>query len=71
MRMTVDLPPPFGPIMPMRARSATSKSSPLRIVRAPKDFETPLRLIWMIVHLPWFRPAAADRACRDGYCTAQ
>ena len=41
MRSSVDLPPPFGPITPMRAPASTSKSSSSRICREPKLFATP------------------------------
>ena len=41
MRSSVDLPPPFGPMIPMRTPGSTSKSSPSRISREPKLFVIP------------------------------
>ena len=41
MRSSVDLPPPFGPITPMRTPGSTSKSSPSRISREPKLLAMP------------------------------
>ena len=41
IRSSVDLPPPFGPITPMRASGSTSRSSPSRIRREPKLFGDP------------------------------
>src|SRR5689334_13162248 len=37
----VDLPPPLGPSTPIREDASTSRSSPLRIARPPKDFLRP------------------------------
>jgi hypothetical protein len=41
IRMSVDLPPPFGPIMPRRTPASTSRSTPRRIEREPKLFAMP------------------------------
>ena len=41
IRMSVDLPPPFGPIMPRRTPASMSKSSPPRISREPKLLAMP------------------------------
>jgi hypothetical protein len=43
MRSSVDFPAPFGPTTPIRAPSATSKSSPWKTVHDPNDFSTPTR----------------------------
>ena len=41
IRSSVDLPPPLGPRMPIRAPASTSRSAPRRIARPPKDLVRP------------------------------
>ncbi len=41
IRSSVDLPPPLGPSTPIREPASTSRSSPRRIARPPKDFVRP------------------------------
>ena len=39
MRNSVDLPEPFGPIMPMRSPSSIERHTPEKSSRKPWDFE--------------------------------
>ena len=41
MRISVDLPPPLGPRMPIREPASTSRSVPRRMLRPPKDLVIP------------------------------
>ena len=41
MRISVDLPPPLGPRMPIREPASTSRSAPRRMLRPPKDLVIP------------------------------
>ena len=43
-RSIVDLPDPFAPITPTRARGSIAKSSPSSTVRLPNDLRTAFRL---------------------------
>src|SRR6266550_5900031 len=40
-RRSVDLPAPFGPTSPIRARRGTTRSTSARTTSTPYDFETP------------------------------
>jgi hypothetical protein len=42
MRSSVDLPTPFGPTRPIRARAGTTRSTSARTTFAPWNFETPV-----------------------------
>ena len=66
-RRTVDLPTPFGPTSPMRARGPTSSDAFSRTTCAPWNFVTPVRRARMTMDLLTGRDAAppgrrADRA---------
>src|SRR5215218_2969178 len=61
IRISVDFPPPFGPITPTRARRSTSKSSPSRIVREPKLLTIPLSWSRAIFRGYSDRPACPHR----------
>ena len=64
-RRTVDLPTPFGPTSPMRARGPTSSDAFSRTTCAPWDFVTPVRRARMTMNLLTGRDAAPPERRAD------